>query len=365
VKAALPDPVEWAADALLAAGALVERDVDGWTALLPEDLARDLGVREVCRLVPRAEGPARDELLVCGMGTPALDRLTALGEDRTAVAAARLAVEAPRAGQARALAERFVVRNAPSDPIDVTPSLATYLVGWLAWTAEADDRYDGVVRTATCIDDGGAADPGLLELADPLAVPACFEPAARSAGAAALQRALELSAGRAQRSLGPALDEVRTRIARRLRRDHERIAEYFEQLARDARAPRRRLEPAAVAARLAHLAAERDAKLRALGERYRLRVRLEPIALLELHVPALRVRIRVRRRKLAGELALRLAPGASALDPLACAACSGVTAQPVLCDDRLHVLCEGCAPLAQGRPPCAACRRDGSGSPPR
>jgi hypothetical protein len=356
MKAVLPDPVQYAADALLAAGALVDRDEDGWWALLPRQLASELGVGETCRLASRAADPPRDDLLVCGMGAPALDRLVALREGAIAVAAARLAVDPPRLSQARPLAERFAVRNAPSRVVEVTPSLTTYLVAWLAWSAEADDRYDGVVRTAVSVDDGGAPAPGLLELGDPLGDAAGLQPIQRVAGAAALRRALQLGVARAEGALQTPLAEVRALIARRLRRDHERIALYFEQLARDARAPRRKLDPSAIAAKLAHLAGERDAKLRALGERYRLRVRLEPIALLELSVPTLRVRLRVQRRKLAGELALRLAPGASALDPLACAACTGVTARPLVCDDRLHVLCESCAPLAQGRARCPACR---------
>ncbi len=359
MRSALPDPVEYAADALLAAGALVEREADEWIALLPEELARELGVSESCRLVSRGEDPPRGDLLPCGMGAPALERLATRGEGTAAVATARLAVEAPRPSQARALAGRFAVRNAPSEAAEPIPTLASYLVSWLAWSAEADDRYDGLVRTAVCLDDWGAPDPGLLELADPLGDPARFRPGAALADRADLRRGLELSAARADASLQASLAEVRALVARRLRRDHERITEYFEQLGRDARAPRRKVEPAVIAAKLAHLAAERDAKLRALRERYRLRVRLEPIALLQLAVPTLRICLRVRRRKLEGELWLRLAPGAAALDQLACAACAAATARPAVCDDGLHILCEICAPLAHGRPSCAACRLAG------
>jgi hypothetical protein len=359
VRAVLPDPVEYAADALAAAGALVERDAEGWMALLPAELACELGVGETVRLASQASDPPRDDLLICGMGAPALDRLTALREGVTAVAAARLAAEPPRPSQARALAERFVVRNAPSGVAETTPRVSSYLVSWLGWSAEADDRYDGLVRAAVCLEDGSAPDADLLELADPLVDPARFDPAPWMVEPAALRRSLDLSTARAERELEAPLAEVRTLVARRLRRDHERIADCFERLARDSRAPRRKLEPAAIEAKLAHLAAERDAKLRALGERYRLRLTIEPIALLRLDVPTLRIRLRVRRRKLSGELVLRLPAGANALDRVACAACPGATAQPVLCDDRLHALCETCAPSARGRPVCTACCREG------
>ncbi len=359
MSAVLPDPVEYAADALLAAGALLERDAHGILALLPRDLADELGVGEECRLASRAPDVPRDDLLFCGIGAPALERLATRLEGTTTLAAARLDVEPPRPRQARALAERFAARNAPTQPSEVSPGPATYLVSWLAWSAEADDRYDGVAQTGVCLDDLGAPDPGLLRLVDPLGDPSRLRPAPLALDAPALRRALSLATARAERALEAPLAAVRSLVARRLGRDHERIAEYFEQLARDARAPRRRIEPAAIEAKLAHLRAERDAKLRGLAERYRLRVALAPIASLRIEVPTLRIRLRVRRRKLAGELRLRLAPGASALDPLACAACPGTTEHPVVCDDRLHVLCEACAPNAQGRPSCPACRSSG------
>jgi hypothetical protein len=38
-----------------------------------------------------------------------------------------------------------------------------------------------------------------------------------------------------------------------------------------------------------------------------------------------------------------------------CAGCGGATDQPAACDDRLHMLCEACAPQVQGRLSCRAC----------
>ena len=159
----------------------------------------------------------------------------------------------------------------------------------------------------------------------------------------------------AELALDAPLANVHALVSRRLKRDHERIALYFEILVRDTRKARRRIDPTLVEQKLAHLHAERDAKLRALGERYRIRVRIAPVALTLLQVPVVSVLLRVRRRKLEGPLRLRLAAGASAFDRLACAACSGATSRPLVCDDRLHVLCESCAPASQGRPNCPAC----------
>lgn len=359
MSSALPDPLEYAVGALSAAGALVDRDPEGWIALLPPDLAHELGSGEACRLAAQAPAVPCDDLLVCGLGSPFLERLVARHEGAAVLAGARLAVEPPRASQARALGERFAVRNAPSEPGTTSPGLARYLIAWLAWSAEADDRYDGLVQAGVCLDDRSAPSEGLLRLADPLEDLSRLDSAPLAADPDALRRGLALAAERAERQLTAPLGEVRSLVARRLRRDHERIAEYFEQLARDARAARRKVAPDALEAKLAHLRAERDAKLRALGERYRVRVSLAPVALLVIEVPTQRLHLQVRRRKLTGELQLRLAPGADAFDALACAACPGTTARPAVCDERLHVLCERCVPSAEGRPGCAACRREG------
>lgn len=359
MSAALPDPLEYAAGALSAAGALVDRDPEGWIALLPPALAEELGAGEECRLTARAPEAPHDDIIVCGLGTPFLERLLARHEGTAVLAGARLDVELPRASQARALGARFAVRNAPSEPGATSPGLARYLIAWLAWSAEADDRYDGLVQASVCLDDRGAPGEGLLRLADPLEEPSRLGSAPLPVDADALRRGLALAAERAEQRLTAPLAEVRSLVARRLRRDHERIAEYFEQLARDARAARRKVASDALEAKLAHLRAERDAKLRALGERYRMRVSLAPVALLAVEVPTQRLHLQVRRRKLTGELQLRLAPGADAFDALACAACPGTTARPAVCDDRLHVLCEQCVPSAEGRPGCAACRREG------
>lgn len=114
---------------------------------------------------------------------------------------------------------------------------------------------------------------------------------------------------------------------------------------------------AAIAAKVAHLAAERHAKLSELGQRLSLRVSVGPVAILLVSVPVTEVRVRVRRRKREGEILLRLPAGASALDLVACDACAGATAKPLVCDDALHRICERCLPSAEGRPRCPACAR--------
>jgi len=347
----IPDPLAFAADALAAQGALVERSGDECVGILPEALARSLEIPEACTLIG-AVAADRVDAVACGLGSPLFERLTRWASARAPTASLRLAAEAPRPSQARALVERFPLRNAVFDIEQTTPTDATYVIGWFAWRAEADDRYDGQIVLAMHAADGAEPDGALVSLANPAHEPHRLQPEP----CAGVGRApLGLLARRAALRVREAIAPARAAVARRHARDHRRIAEYFAALIEDARSPKRRVEAAAIANKIEHMVSERDAKLRDLGQRYAMRVLVEPLALVSLALPAVSIRLRVRRRKREGELVLRLPAGAAALDRPACAACGGAAARPALCDDALHVLCETCVPHVQGRPECAAC----------
>jgi hypothetical protein len=114
-------------------------------------------------------------------------------------------------------------------------------------------------------------------------------------------------------------------------------------------------DAAALYAKIEYIVRERDAKLRELPNRFALRASVAPAAFLWVSAPTAIVQVRLRRRKESRELCLRLPAGAQALDKHLCDVCARATGRPALCDDRLHLLCERCAPNAQGRLRCPAC----------
>ncbi len=349
------DPLGFVADELAARGALVDRDARAATALLPPPLARRLALPE---LVELADAP-REDAIGCGLGSPLLERL--LGEVRARIPVAGIAwqAEPPRLGAAERLAGQLVVRNGVADLLGVEHAPATYLAGVFAWTAEADDRYEGMTTAIVHAGSGGEPDA-----ASAAALARLF--AGGDAGgdrrtldqgsARAGEGAAALIGARASLAIGPRLDEVAAAVARRRDRERARIEDYFTSLIAEARRPRRQVARSAIEARVAALGAEQLAKLRDLTARYALRVRLEPVALAAISTPVALLRLRLRRRKGERELAAHVPPDARAPDALACAACPGTTRAPVLCDDALHLLCEACAPEAAGRPRCPACR---------
>jgi hypothetical protein len=319
-------------------------------AVLPAGLARRLEVSEELTLAPGAVQPGE---VACGIGSPLLEKLIAEARAKCPVLALRLQLEAPRPGHARALAERFVLRNGVTEVREITMGAVRYAVAHVAYVVEADDRREGLVRVVTS-GDGGEPDLGAQALFDLGSGPSLFAAAGLVEGAEEAARWVALRAGLAVRAAaGPRLVDV----SRRHARDHDRIASYFAALIAEAKAPRRKTEQSAVDAKVAHLVAERDKKLRDLRERFAVTVRASLAALAWVELPVAQATLRLRRRKEERVVTLRVPPGASLPDRLACEACGAATPRPAACDDRLHLLCEACVPSAQGRPTCGACAR--------
>lgn len=345
----LEDPLRFVLEALEVEGALVDRADERATVLLPQPLAARLSLAEETQL---AIYPERKDEVAAGLGSPLLEKLVGEARASVPVASVRAAMESPRPAQVRSMAERFALRNGLAETVQVTIGTGLYLVASVAYVIEADDRHEGMVTVVTS-SDGGEPDAELSTVlaaasADPRVMPAR---AAVPAEAAARWTAIR-AAHAVRLASAPLLREVERRQAR----DRDRIAEYFGQLGAEARAPRRRTDPAAIEAKLAHLTAERNKKIEDLRTRYAARVTASVAVLVAAEVPCALLQLRLRRRKAERALTLRLPAGARAADKPACEGCGMPAAKPAACDDALHLLCEACAPSAQGRIACPACR---------
>ncbi len=351
--ALLPAPLDFVLTALEAEGALCERSEqeDDAIAVLPPSLAQRLDVPEECRL---ALYPEHKGEVSVGLGSPLLEKLVAEARGLAPAASVRLELEPPRLGHVKSVAARFVLRNGLAEVLSVSIGSAVYAVATVAYVIEADDRREGLARLIVHATDGGepdAATSGHLDLVWPEAV-VRPSPTPLSAPGAAPWIAL-----RAERVVREAAAPVLADVRRRHARDHARITSYFADLIAEARAPRRRADAKVVEAKAAHLLADRDAKLRDLGGRFAVKITCSPVAAVVAEVPAALVSVRLRRRKEAREIVLRVPAGATSVDRICCEGCGGTTGKPAACDERMHLLCEGCAPAAQGRIACPACGR--------
>lgn len=351
-EGALPSPLDFVVEALAEAGALAERDDARAVALLPAQLAAEIEVPEECAL---ALYPDRDGDVACGLGSTLIERLIARARGRPVSTSVRLAADPPRPAHVRAAADRFVLRNGLCEPGQVSTGTAVYVAASVAYGVEADDRREGLVRVVVNAHDGGEPDAAVgahLDLAWPSALVLPSTVSLSTDG-----RAADWIALRAEQAVRVAVQPLLGEVERRHARDHDRIVSYFADLIAEARAPRRRADPKAVEAKVAHLVAERNAKLEALPGRFAAKVTCSVAALVSAEVPAALVSLRLRRRKEARDIVVRLPAGASSLDRLTCEACGAATARPAACDDRMHLLCEACAPNAQGRIACPACAK--------
>lgn len=343
----LPDPLDFVARALDARGALAEPSGGVVVALLPPDLSRALELPESFTAGLGAE----EGRVAAGIGSPLIERLAADARRAAPWCAIAPRVDTPRANHAMSMAARVVLRNGVADVLDATHGDAVYARASVAWSVEADDRYEGVVHACASAD-GGEPDAQLARLLDVASHEGA--PSIALTPEDALPALATLPARIAAR-VGEATGEAIESIERRHARDHERMAGYFAGLIAELGAGRRKVDPATLAAKAQALAAERDARLRDLVVRYTPKLATAPVALVVAKVPAVRVRLRVRRRKAERELRVTLPGGATALDRIRCDGCAGSTLRPALCDDALHALCERCAPQSQGRLACPAC----------
>jgi hypothetical protein len=342
------DPLGFVTEVLAARGALVEGDDREALALLPVSVARALAVPEELRL---AVDPGRPGTVPCGFGAPLLEMLTKEARATVPVAWVSLEGRPPPVTLAESVAHRFSLRNGLAQVIDAAPGEAVYLVAHFAVTGEADDRYDTNVCVVLEVEGDGEPDDPLKLMLDPLRPSPSLVPVPQRT----LSAGIDCATIRATLAAREALSTFRTSVARRKGRDRLRIDEYFAALIADARAPRRPVPEASIRAKLEHLDAEHRQKRSDLDARFTVRAAVTPIALVIATVPVTRVRVRLRRRKAEADLMLTIPAEGRNPDRLACAGCPRTTLRPVACDDRLHLLCETCAPSANGRPRCPAC----------
>lgn len=340
----VPDPLRFTRRALEARGGLVDPDEGGLSALLPLPVARELSLPEAVELGLHGDGGR----VPCGIGSPLLEALVEEGRRHAPITALQVGGRAPVAA-ARSLAASYVIRNGVSTVGLVSASEAWYLRVALAWRVEADERHEGVVLASVCPQDGAlpAEDaaagwlPGALD-AEPATPP---DPAGAPTWVARL----------APRVVNPVAVPLLALVTRREEREHARLVAYYGAMITETARPRRKVDPSSLKAKLDHLVAERDSRLADLAHRYGARISVRLAGALWARVPVATVALSARRRKGQRELILRLPAGARTFDRLPCAGCDGWTDRPALCDDRLHVLCETCAPESTGRPRCGAC----------
>ncbi|MFH2007653.1 MAG: hypothetical protein ABI333_13790 [bacterium] len=368
-------------------GGVVERELGSARAqaLMPERLSKELGLSsamvslvatddltgstggamdsaENTEITRDREGGAESEpsegelpVVPVGYGTELLERAVGLASRGGRTAAVCMPPKNLRRSMEEVLTRHLVTLNATFRLQGTQESSRDYWLWSFVTVAEADERREGLQHVA--VSSRGAVVEGLAER---LLVEA---PGWRELGAVVgrggptaeeLRRLYAAAAQAALAELEARMEAFRRGVHRRLRRDAARIDAYFGDLHKEMNAEIRRRRLTGEARELrrekqAQFQREAESKQAALRDKYRIRLRVQPFALLLARIPVLRCDLLVRRRKQELRLEVDCNGLTGHLDPLACQACGAPTLELGFCDEALHLLCVRCLDESDGR----------------
>jgi hypothetical protein len=365
----MPSPLaDFTARLLTRSGALVEHDQDEIVAVVPSALAAELEVAEYQRLAfdRRAAGL---HALVVDYDAPLVDRFERLVETLGRIACA----PSPRVALKPVDPEEVVTRaitltNGIIRDCRAEAGHAQYVGFLVQFELLADERISGM--TEVWVNSTTRSVPRLQGLATQLlssregTVDGNAEVAAFDDVREIVADAWAAGAALARTQVENRLQDAIASLRRRRERDFTRLREYYEAIDEEIRRRARRAltkkDEAAVKADTSRLEAMAQAfrgRVADLVDRYRVRVRLEPLAAVVCTLPAHRVTARIHRRSASRTIAVAWNAIDRALELPACDGCGTGTSAASLCDERVHLLCSGCQGDCEtcGRSYCRAC----------
>ncbi len=358
----MPSPLaDFTARLLTRSGALVEHDQDEIVAVMPPPLAAELDVAEYQRLAfdRRTAGP---HAVVVDYESPLIERFQHLVEALGRTWCAPSPPVALKAIDAEDVVTRAItLTNGVIRDCRAEAGRARYVGFLVQFELLADERISGM--TEVWVNSTTRSVPHLQGLATRLlssregtlggdADGAAFDDV-RGIVADAWAAGAALARPRVEHRLQDAIASLR----RRRERDFTRLREYYEAIDEEIRRRVRRAlkkDAAAAKADTSRLEATAQAfrgRVADLVDRYRVRVRLDPIAAVVCTLPAHRVTARIHRRSASRTIAVAWNAIDRALELPRCDGCGAGTSAATLCDERVHLLCSVC--LCE----CEACAR--------
>lgn len=300
-------------------------------ALLPEALRQELELDEFAGFV---EGGGNDGAVDVSYGSDGLGRITqlALGAPGRTIGA-RVHAAPPTVRPPKAYSGLNVsVRTG-----DVIARPAWLLHGVGRYVATSDDQREGLVRVSLPAASGGPIDLPELEALTLEPVDDDELPVEElRVGFARLQATLVDEAV-------ARLAAFREAVARRHRRDAERVDQYFADVAADLdRRIAVRKDAPGLRAKLAAIPDEHRRRRAQLVANHALKVSLELLGLAALHGPGLDAELLVKRRKREVTVPARFDGLANQWAPLQCDGCGSSIFAFAMCDAAVHVLCADC-----------------------
>ena len=330
-------------------------------ALLSEDLRHRLGLSESLVTISdrtcATEGP---DSIPIGFGTELLERAIPMALEIGRTAAIRMPVPSFRKLSGLDPGRHFSFPNATFKEKGDHESWLDYWLWSFGVAAEADERHEAVQHV--CVSSTGTGCPELSELI--LEQASDWEPLHVKASEFTdkmLNTLFMVGCDRAFRQVDENITEFKETVTRHHVRDIRRIETYFQDLSNEMEVEirKRQLKGAVLEIRrekINQLAAEKSRKLAGLKDKYKLRLRLRPLALLLARLSVRRSDVLVKRRKRQRQLSFVYNLLSRRFDPMACEACGADTYTLGFCDESLHLLCATCLAWYNDRKKCPRCR---------
>ncbi|MBX2999046.1 MAG: hypothetical protein KF893_11100 [Caldilineaceae bacterium] len=344
-----------------------------YEALLPEDLAADLGIDDFVRLNFSAENPPADaDAVRLSVNHPLVETIAEQVTTQPANAMVYVNhVRLEKRGLLDLARKQFTFPNARVDGLpnrEEARELHHYLQMNFKVAIISEEKQEELTTVMMDLQAGHAvSDPDLLHQLEIYAPEPSFEslplaqPRWRGAGSALSAETLQAILPRAENALRAKLADRLTALSARIQHnlalDLARIEEYYDDLANDLRRRRTRLAETEVERnqslddKLAVLEAERRAKAGDVRGRYSLRVDMELVNALLIVQPKVTLPVSIGNRATTIERTVVWDPLMHRLEPLVCDACGQPGAGLTLCSGG-HLAHSGC--LA---PQCIDCKR--------
>jgi len=333
-------------------GAVIEKTADGWDALIPQALSRELDLPDIVS-IRRPSGQAAatlchegtDRAEALGYGSPLIERMIAAATRDIPRIQCRVQFDyMKQQGFSRLIADTFTFHNAIGKVEGRGQIQTAYLLLEFGYKAQSDEQQEGVFSLAFHGETGVRipdVDARLIGIQREYAGPDGIH--SLPGGIAHLGKAIHQEADREMRRI---IQTFQQNMDRRFQRDVRHLTEYYANLKDE------------MAKSLAHpglteqtirdrqgkidlLPDELRRKIDDLFKKYSIRITVRPCAVLMIQTPAMKIHYRLTIGKAARTLPLIFNPLTKTMDPFPCGVC-GRGAYALRFNERLAPLCGGC-----------------------
>lgn len=326
-------------------GAALEKNGQGFEALLPENLSMSLDTSEHINIntMPDSES---EEAYSINYGSFLLEKMIAAACKDVPLLAQQLQFDyLKKEGFDRLAKEQFFFSKSTGKTENRAEIKTSYIYLTCRYTAQSDEQKQGIADLVFNLETGAFV-PNMAEsLSDagvnhiPLQRPAWKD--------GQLEMAMKCIKEQSKHILMDELNPFHNTMTRRFKRDAANLEEYYHALEKEMEKnlKKQRLSKEFIKERrekIDLLPAELERKRDDLFKKYSIKVNVEPCAAMLINTPAVKVLYKVLVGRARKNVSLTYNPVTRVLDPLVCQNCGKSIFNVYFCDN-LHLLCLECS----------------------